>query len=223
MKTYENIPIIDHVLAFAKPDEQERVKKFFVNYCEKVSKRQNGDVLLDYSNFTSEMLQKAARMLYLEYSISLAEEKALRQRKRWQMHRDDFMLDIEERLSCKATYNDHFYFDPTDCNIKSRKKEPENIPSILKTVEDYTNLVREALDNPLSAGRMAHDICLPDWLQAFGAAITEPGFRSGLRREVERAIEDPAHARMWEAIAREDGMDDWTAEMFHILGMRSIV
>lgn len=223
MKTYENIPIIDRVLAFAKPDEHERVKNFFVNYCNKVKKRQNEDVLLDYSNFTSEMLQKAAMMLYLEYSISLAEEKALRERKRWQMHRDDFMLDIEEHLSCKTIYDDHFYFDPSDCNIKSRKKELENISSILKTVEEYTNLVREALDNPLSAGRMAHDICLPDWLQAFSAAITEFGFRSGLRSEVERAIEDPAHARMWEAISREDGMEDWTAKMFHILGMRSII
>jgi len=223
MDTLENVPIIDHVLAFAKTEEHEGVKKFFGNHFKNAKKDQSDNVLLSYSNFTPEILQKAARMLYLEYSISIAEEKALRQRKRWRLHKEDFMLDIEEYFSCKAKYDGHFYFDPADCNIKSSKKSPENITSIMKTVERYAELIREALESPLSAGRMAHDTCLPDWLQAFGVAITEPGFRSGLRREVERAIEDPAHARMWEAIAREDGMNDWTAEMFHILGMRSIV
>jgi len=83
--------------------------------------------------------------------------------------------------------------------------------------------VRQALNSPLTAGRMAKDSCLPQWLQYFAAAITEPGFRSGLRREVEKALVDPAHARIWEATAREDGMDPWIADMFNIIGMLRIL
>jgi hypothetical protein len=223
MDQYKNMPIIEHILTFAEPNECEQVKNYFLGRFKKNKSKQSDKILLGNDRFTSDMLKKVARLLYHEYSMSIAFEIAQREKKRWELYKDDFMLDVEDFLSRQAIDGESYYFDPGDCSIKSGKKHTEKMPSILKTVEEYTDLLREALDSPLKAGRMAHDVCLPAWLQAFGAAITEKGFRSGLRKEVEKAIENPAHARMWELTASEDGMEDWVVEMFHILGMRTII
>ena len=74
--------------------------------------------------------------------------------------------------------------------------------STQKTINEYCALVQIALNSLLKAGSIPPtrtDPLLPAWLQTFAAAITEPGLRPSLRHEVEKALDDPAHARMWES------------------------
>ena len=223
MNQNKNMPIIEQILTFAEPNECEQVKNYFLDRLKNNRSKQSGKILLDNTGFTTEMLKKAAKMLYQEYSMSMAFEIANKKKKRWEVYKNDFMLDVEEFLGLQAEDCKNYYFDAIDCSIKFGKEHSQDVSSIQKTVDEYASLIREALDSPFIAGRITHDTCLPTWLQAFGAAITEKGFRSGLRKEVEKAIENPVYARMWERTASEDGMEDWIAEMFHILGMRSIL
>jgi len=223
MKTHKNIPLLEQVLAWAKPEEHEQVKSYFKSRVNDESKPKE-TILLNYSELSSSMQDKAARMLYMEYRFCVAEQQARSNRKRWELYKEDFMLEIEEYLSCYPENDtDEYYFDPVDCNVKLSSPTQKQASSLQNTIDEYCGLVREALYNPLKAGYMAHDSCLPFWLQAFAGAITEPGLRSGLRYEVEKALDNPSHARMWEATAREDGLEEWMANMFHILGMAGLL
>ena len=220
MEAHGNIPMLEQVLACATPDEHEQVKNYFRNLVNE-SVESNNSVLLDYSGFSPPMREKAGQMLYREYRYSQAERRAGRDRKRWELCSADFMLEIEDYLSGHPSLDsDRYYFEAADCTVKQRCLTGKKASSIDETVDELCRFVREALHSPLKAGHMAQDSCLPHWLQAFAAAIIEPGFRSGLRKEVEQALDDLAHARSWEATAREDGLPDWMAEMFHVLGMR---
>jgi hypothetical protein len=222
MGTHNTLPILDDILALARPEEKQKVQTYFEKcYTESDGKKQDS-TLISYEQYSAEMREKAAKMLYWEYCIYEEKQKLNSVQKRWELYKSDFMIDVEEQLYCVSDSSEQYYFDPISCHIKAGRKNNKTASSIENTVVEYAGLVRQALESPLAAGRMASDSCLPQWLQSFAAAIVEPGFRKGLRLEVERALNDTAHARMWATTAREDGMDPWIADLFDILGSISI-
>jgi hypothetical protein len=77
-----------------------------------------------------------------------------------------------------------------------------------------------ALENPLAAGRMAHDPCLPYWLQSLAGAITTGDLKPTLREGIKDCINNPMEARQWKARALEWGFPNWFVKMAELMENR---
>lgn len=141
----------------------------------------------------------------------LEEQRLIKEREFWLCVYEETGLDDEERLA----------FDPVTGAIRKRsRKEKEPPDSYKATLEGFKELVETALRNPVAAGQMAHDPCLPSWLQQMARVLSNGGLKPNLRRAIEDCVGNPALARRWHSLGAEEGMPQWFVELTAVLGAR---
>ena len=214
--------IIDSIVAISPVDQQEGVRKYFSKPSKKSEADNTDEVMLSCDDMPGNIREIVVQMLRKEYELWFAERQAKLAKKRWDLVKNHMYLEIGNLIDFTEGDGD-VYFDRTSYCVRVGSKSSEvSTSSVEQTIDEYIDLVTKALNSPVTAGTMACDSRLPYWLRAFSSAIIESGLRKGLRREVEKAIQDPVHAKMWASTAREDGMEEWIADMFDMLAMAKI-
>jgi hypothetical protein len=211
----ERSPVIDAALASLLPEQRRRAQRVFDDTYRDIKHDGKKHATVQ----EPDLVALAGEMIKDSFLEAEANKVAERARKRRQLSTEQFWLAASEAydLDEKRKYD----FLPTTSAIHARhSRKQQSLTSIDKTIERYVELVETALEDPVLAGQVASDHCLPMWLRLYCAAITEPSLRPSLRKLVEESLADPGVARRWELTAAEDGLDDWMVDLFRILGTR---
>ncbi|GEM_PF-6959811 len=169
----------------------------------------------------SALYRKAVDLVASTVEATAREEHLNFAREREAIREKEFWLAVYEE--CGYSDQDDIVFDPGSVTMRARKakdSEPGKPNSYLKTLDVYADLVQEALDNPLVAGHMSQDLCLPHWLRATATAVSSRSLRSALRTMLEQCVKDPTVAVGWNALVVENKMPDWMVELTSVLAAR---
>jgi hypothetical protein len=165
-------------------------------------------------------LEKALEMMTAQVEQLALCESASRATELMEIKRREFWLTLFEKAGVEN--HDDLLFDPNTCSIRRRSGIGQHTtqPSYQSSLEGYRQLISAALTNPLAAGQMARDICLPSWLQELARAITTGDLRPALREVIQECLDDPKTAGRWSDLAKESELPDWIIRMAELMAKR---
>jgi len=165
-----------------------------------------------------EPYEAAAEMLLARARVRKIERQLERERAHERLLRQRFWLTVEEETGMEA---EGLYFHPATFTLRKHKTRYGETPDSLRaSIERYAALIRQALTDPVSACQMAVDAALPTWMRQLAWNLgASQDLRPGLRRALERCLEDPKVARRW-AEADEGNMPPWFVSAAGMLGTR---
>lgn len=115
--------------------------------------------------------QIAVDMLAAKVEVLAYTDKLGRLNERWELKKKEFWLSVYEETGLNG--EERLAFDATTCAIRKRDWKGQNPPDSYKaTLDGFKELIEAALQNPVAAGRMAQDLCLPSWLRQMAGVLT---------------------------------------------------
>ncbi|MES9831916.1 MAG: hypothetical protein ABW139_06695 [Candidatus Thiodiazotropha sp. DIVDIV] len=165
-----------------------------------------------------ESQQSASRMLalrveqaYLKERLQMIIEKEkLATREFWLSVHDEYGMDDSREVS----------FDPDTGAVYSRYEANDNSYSYHKTINGYTKLLEEAMDNPLIAHRMSQDYMLPEWLKEIAGVLVSDGLKPAIRSALEDGLKDPGYAALLSRAGQTKAWPTWLVKALEVLSQR---
>ena len=165
-----------------------------------------------YSGAIELLASEIEQMFYQDKMQRSAERHGLKKKEFWLSIYEETGLDGKEILC----------FDPEDLEIRKQNSDSpgENPESYDATLNGLAETVNACLYNPLIAGRVVYDSCVPWWIRDMARVISHGNLKPVLRKNIQLCIEEPGLARKMSSLAVQEKMPDWFVELTKVLGSR---
>lgn len=183
-----------------------------------------GDIVAPLADRT---LEKAKAMLASDVEYRLAKEALERLESKLCTAVDEFWLEVRDQEGLAAS--DELSIDLKElCVRREKAADASTSKTFEESLDSWAGLVKEAMQNPLAAVRMAQDPVLPKWLQYFAEAMgntygddPEILLAPNVRQLVEAWLVQPAEARKFaEAATDSSGAPKFLVQVARVLGLR---